>query len=430
MERIKPLQSVKKFYFLDYFYILLLSIEKHSKRNDIFSYFKDLKQKNRLGQSKYKRLTDDGENLTQKQLQLYKYTFRQVVEESKEYGLIKEISEENLTLSTLGREFLQIYNNKGFASFVHSMAKLMEDNYRAFRTLLEYLYQTNTRRSGVLIFPHYSPLELNFIRKKIQTSLDVRNYCRELVKRLESDIELHLKKTIKLEEKNNEIVNKLVSDGLLPVRDNEAFRPQDYNKITKRIRDFWINHFLKELYKCQYTMSTFDLWVYRAKQVGVINVTESYPFTNGKLLYPTAVVMEQTATNDFKEIYKYSDGKKLFVHDPESQTFQNVFVDELVKRYFNIRKIKQNYFINIAALREAVCYSLKISPQTFERLINEVYRLNLQGQLRIRISLEVDRLPEETNAMYLKQEPVMVDGNYRNIIAIDVTKGDKNEQFN
>jgi len=99
------------------------------------------------------------------------------------------------------------------------------------------------------------------------------------------------------------------------------------------------------------------------------------------------------------------------------------FVDALVKGYFKIRRKNRNYFINLIALREIVCYCLKISTRTFERMLDEVYRLNLQGNLRIRISLEVDRLPEETNAMYLKQEPVMVDGSYRNIIGIDIAKG-------
>jgi hypothetical protein len=36
--------------------------------------------------------------------------------------------------------------------------------------------------------------------------------------------------------------------------------------------------------------------------------------------------------------------------------------------------------------------------------------------------MEVDKLPEETKAMYLTKEPVMIDGKYRNIIAIDVSK--------
>jgi hypothetical protein len=58
-------------------------------------------------------------------------------------------------------------------------------------------------------------------------------------------------------------------------------------------------------------------------------------------------------------------------------------------------------------------------------MLETIYRMNLAGKLRIKISLEVDKLPEETKAMYLKKEPVIVDGKYRNIIAIDVTKENK-----
>jgi hypothetical protein len=138
------------------------------------------------------------------------------------------------------------------------------------------------------------------------------------------------------------------------------------------------------------------------------------------------VVLDHTDSGDFKSIYKYSDGKQLFLHEPSRETFQDEFVDALVEGYFVLRRIHRNYFINLADLREIVCYNLKISEQMFERCLNEVYRLNLIGKLRIRISLEVDKLPEETNAMYLKHEPVMVDGSYRHIIAIDVTKGEHN----
>ena len=51
-----------------------------------------------------------------------------------------------------------------------------------------------------------------------------------------------------------------------------------------------------------------------------------------------------------------------------------------------------------------------------------MYRLNLQSKLQIKIALEVDKLPEETKAMYLTREPVMIAGKYRNIIAIDISK--------
>ena len=423
----KPLHSVRKFYFLEYFYILLRSVEKQARREEISTSFKMLKQKHRLGESKYKRLTADGEVLTPKQQQRYDYTFRQVVEESREYRLVSQGGGDTLRLTDKGKDLLRIHDEQGFEHFLRALATLMEDHFGAFRNLVEFMYETNRQRSGVLIFPHYSPLELAFRRRDIQTTGDIQRYAGKLVKRLEDDIHRHLNRTINLAKPNREILDRLVGDEILPSAPGDRFRPRDYNKITKRIRDFWITFFLRTLYECPLAMSTFDLWVYRAKQVGVIHVTEFYPFTNGKLVYPTAVVLPRAASGDFCSIYDYDDGSQLFLHEPDAETFQEQFVDELVKGYFKLRSVSRNYFINLASLREAVCYALKISSGTFERLLNDVYRLNLQGTLRISISLEVDKLPEETNAMYLKREPVMVDNSYRNIIAIDVTKGDKSK---
>ena len=133
-------------------------------------------------------------------------------------------------------------------------------------------------------------------------------------------------------------------------------------------------------------------------------------------------------SDDFSEIYRYPDEKCLFIHKPtlgneEKNPYKDKFIDTLVKGYFDLRRKVRYNFINLASLREIVCFRLKISMHAFEETLNEIYRLNLSGQLKIRISLEVDKLPEETKAMYMKHEPVMVDGSYRNIIAIDITKG-------
>lgn len=83
---------VRKFYFLEYFYILLKSVKLHSSQNDIFESFKVLKKKHSLGDSKYKKLSSDDGNeiLTQKQLAKFRYTFEQVIAESIDYKLIEK----------------------------------------------------------------------------------------------------------------------------------------------------------------------------------------------------------------------------------------------------------------------------------------------------------------------------------------------------
>lgn len=426
----KPLHSVKKFYFLDYFFILLSSVERNSAPDEAFNTFKELKQKHRLGESKYKRLTVDSENLTHVQQKRYRYTFEQVLDESTELGLVRHDENHSLAVTDKGQQLLVVHQVSGVRAFNLALFKLLEDNYEGIKDLVTFLYHANPSGSGVLIFPHYSPLELRFQRKTLKTRQDMVRYTEELVRKLQADIDFHLRRTISLSKENLKLLEKLTEDNLLPRNPSEPFAPKDYNKITKRIRDFWTAHFLTELYKCPHSMSTFDLWVYRAKQIGVIHATELHPSVNGKLVYPTSVVLDSINSDHFHSIYDYPDNKHLYIHQPSGDRFQDAFVDALVKGYFDSRRAVRSYFINLSPLRELVCLRLKISTLSFEDNLNAVYRLNLSGQLRIRISLEVDKLPEETNAMYMKHEPVMVDGSYRNIIAIDVSKGEfSNEQI-
>ena len=205
------------------------------------------------------------------------------------------------------------------------------------------------------------------------------------------------------------------------------FAQAKYNVILKRFRDFWITYFLQDVYNYKYSLTSFDIWAYRAKQIGIIQATEFFPNFNGRIIYPTSVILTSTRSSDFKLIYQYPDGAGLYAHEPNIEANQDKFVDALVNGYFDLRGRYMSYFINLSALREVVCYSMKISEHFFERFLEHVYRLNLTGDLKIRIALEVDRLPEETTAIYLKQEPVTIDGRKRNIIAIDVAKERLNE---
>jgi hypothetical protein len=170
-------------------------------------------------------------------------------------------------------------------------------------------------------------------------------------------------------------------------------------------------------------MHSFDIWTYRGKQMGIIHATEFHPNFFGKIVYPLSVISKSVESRDFTQLYQYSDGNSIFIHKPKWDDNQEKFVETIVEAYYDLRRTYRSYFINLAALREIVCLNMKISDKIFEDFMSRTYRLNLAGKLQIRISLEVDRLPEETNAIYLKREPIMVDRKYRNIIAIDTTKG-------
>lgn len=418
-----PVQSVKKYYFLDYIFILLDSINKHSKISDIFISFLELKRRFRLGESKYKKLTADTEDITEGRIRRYYYTFNQVLEEAIAYELVSYKDKDNITLTPKGVKLVIQYRKEGSLAFNESLLSFMENQYGAFEYLIKKLYSVNKKMPGLLYLPAYSPSQLGFERQEIKTTSDFINYTMVLVDKLESDIQEYLGENCDLKQENKALLLRLTKAGLLSENSHEGFEPQKYNVITKRIRDAWITYFLRKVYQYNYSMHSFDIWIYRGKQIGILHATELHPYFHGKIVYPLSVIMKNVNSEDFTEVYKYSNGNSIFKHNPNWTDNQERFVDSIVMAYFELRKTYRSYFVNLISLREIVCLNMKISETTFEDFINRTYSLNLAGELSIKISLEVDKLPQETTAMYLKREPVMIDNKYRNIIAIDATKG-------
>ncbi len=420
-------QSVKKFYFLDYFYILLKSIESYSNKEKIFDSFKWLKQKYQLGESKYKKLTIENETLSEKQLGRYKYTLNQVIEESIMYGLIQKDMEGKFFLTKPGNILLDNYDENNSQTFYKAIIPYMESKFNAFYYLINFCFKVNQERGGLLFFPIYSPSKLDFNKSDISKTSDIMAYSTKLTKRLEQDIQKYLNKSRDLSDYNKQIIEKLVNVGLLSVNKRDKLASGKYNSIIKRLRDFWLTVFLKEIYKYEYAFFSFDIWIYRAKQIGLFHVTEYYPKLNGRIVYPTSIINNEVISSDFEKLYDYAAGQSLFMHHPSYEDEKGLedFAKFLTDSYMDIRRTNRNYFVNINDVREMVCYKMKIATYLFDRFLEKSYKLSLHGKLKISISLEKDKIPDETSAMYLKREKTMVDGKYINLIAIDISKGGK-----
>ncbi|MFA6242302.1 MAG: hypothetical protein WC655_15315 [Candidatus Hydrogenedentales bacterium] len=406
---------MKKFYFLEYFYIVLESIRKQPDFRQAFEHFKSLKHQYRLGESKYKKLSDTAEP-TAKALLRYDYTFRQVIAELVDYKLLEESAPDAYRLTKTGHSLLDVYSALDPTKFNTKLFHLMESQHGAFRFLVDFAYRKNPSRQGLLVFPNYSP---RLLQCDIRTSGDLRAYMDALASRLNQDLIDHDCGSVDSTVLTADLACKLQEGGLMSPDLSTPFDGEKFDKIIKRIRDFWTKTLL-EHYGYPESPSSFEIWTYRAKRIGILHVTEIFPSFHGRIVYPTSILATKTRSRDFNPICDYSDGKRLYLHVPQWGLLRDRFVRAIHHAYMRLRKTYHNYYVNIAALREYVCFELRISEATFGHFLGEAYRLNLAKGLKIRISLEVDKLPEETNLTYLKREPVLVDGRYRNIIAIDM----------
>ena len=181
---------------------------------------------------------------------------------------------------------------------------------------------------------------------------------------------------------------------------------------------------MKEIYKYPFSFDTFNIWVERGKQLGVIHSTEFYPSFDGRLVYPTSIIVKESRNPDLVKAFEYGNGEILFIHKPKwnNGDNQNDFFESLHNAYFDLRKNRRSNFVRISDLREKVCYKLRIPSFIFNEFLQEAYNKNFKGETKIQISLEADRLPHETTAMYIKREPVTINNQQKNIIAIDYKK--------
>ena len=420
----KP-QQVKKFYFLDYFFILLESCELDENKVLVFSNFRFLKDQARLGESKYRKLLSEHEKLSKRQVQRYRYTFDQVISEAANYGLIVS-QKERVAITPLGQKCLAT-GRKNRRAFYNEILHLMESNYFAFYHLVNFCYEQNSSKNGLLIFPIYSPRKLGLEKSNMKKHKDWLNYINQLRARLEKDVLKYIEKRINLKSANEALIEKLIEDKILSKKPEKEFDQSKYNAIIGRIRKYWLNYFLKDIYHYNFSYDTFNLWIERGKQLGIIHSSEIYPEFDGRLVFPTSVIIKKNNNPDLKELYSYENDHKLFSHIPKwdrmdskrKPVVQNTFVESLYHSYYDLRRTRKSHFVRLSDLREKVCYKMRIPMFVFNDFLEKAYLKNLRGELPIQISLEADRLPQETNAMYLKREPLLINGQYKNIIAID-----------
>lgn len=414
-------QMVKKFYFLDYIFILLQSCKIYSDRDKIFSNFKILKEKESLGESKYRKLSTEQSNLSQVQVRRYIYTFEQVIAEAVNYGLVKD-KNRTLVLTETGLKYLSLGEDKK-RDFYESLLESMESRYFAFFDLINLCYNQNKTKNGLLIFPIYSPLKLGFVKSEMKKNGDWINYSIKLKRKLEADILNFLGQKRDLTEANDILLSNLLGDSLLSSDKDKLFDQKLYNSIISRFRKFWLNYFLNNIYDYKHSFETFNIWVERGKQLGIIHTTEFYPDFDGRLVFPTSIIVKKNNNKDLIPVYSYSNGDKLFIHKLAwNRDNQDAFVEALVYCYFDLKRSRGTHFVRISDLRERVCYKKRIPSFVFNEFLEKIYNKNLKGETSVQISLEADRLPYETSAMYLKREPVSINGQYKNIVAIDYRK--------
>ena len=146
------LLNAKRFYFIEYYALLLEAIDKFALVTQAQRDFIKQKNSNFLGLSRYRKISTNVEDGTLlKSKDQYEYTFSQVLLECKDFSLVAENKEtKEFLLTDDGQKLLNAYKEDKVL-YRKLLLKIMEKKYNAFQYLLNKFYNISPQKSGLII---------------------------------------------------------------------------------------------------------------------------------------------------------------------------------------------------------------------------------------------------------------------------------------
>ncbi|MGB0384645.1 MAG: hypothetical protein ACPGWR_07460, partial [Ardenticatenaceae bacterium] len=99
--------------------------------------------------------------------------------------------------------------------------------------------------------------------------------------------------------------------------------------------------------------------------------------------------------------------------------FIDRFSDTLFEGYRQQQRIEPVRYVALQAVRDWVCYQLRISHSIFQEQLQKLFARSLRGEGKYMLGLEVDLTPQERQRyQHLNIRPVMMNGSARYIITM------------
>lgn len=170
--------------------------------------------------------------------------------------------------------------------------------------------------------------------------------------------------------------------------------------------------------RSEMTHRAFSVWCPRLENFDLLFYTDYNPIIPGRIIFPLSSFKDCGSELSFKKkpFIRLSDGRCLFVHNPDDNVFFEMFKQTLVEtyqRYYNMQSIM---YISIQDIRDEICRLLRISPGLFELFLQKTYDQSVKRDFQFYISLETDL--REDMKIQLNRRGVFINGRMYSLIAI------------
>jgi hypothetical protein len=397
--------SVKRFYHIDFFYFLLLAVSNGAKDEYETFVFSSKNESELLSIAKVPHSKDKFKS---------EYIISSVISEALSFGLISIGENRSLMISKSGVRVLDLVRGQNFKEAEIEICSRMEEFYGRLTTLIKSFYEIN--KTGLVIFPKPSPKALGFNSNELLHGSNLKNYCEQFAKYTHDEIRRFING---FELNQNEIFFHLY-DSLTEHLENIEYKEVTAINFPREIKRIMYSFYLNKFFDGKFDRVSFDVWIKRAKELRLLNFSEFFPGAQSLIIYPTSkIITGSLQSSNFIKMGNNRVGENIMRYEPQWIQFRDEFMKNLWNNYVELRKIRDDYWISIQDLRDLVCFKLQLNEYLFSDFLTLAYRESMNEVIRqFKISLEVDRSPEERTFVNSKRYPINIDGKPINIIGI------------
>jgi len=397
---------VKRFYHLDFYYFVAFLVGRGFRTFDgifkaVIQHQNDLYEISNIINSREKFKTEN--------------PIRATIDEMFKLGLLLNYEDESIVLTNDGEMLYNYILGRNFPEAEKLLCQKMENYFGLPSQLIAYLRKANPNSGGLVVFPRPSPSALNISADEIISGSKLNEYCKGCCEYAEKEIQKYMGIQIDY----GEMYIKLHS-ALLTYFKRMDFKKQSIN-IPREVKSICYSYYIEKFFDNKFDATTFDIWRNRSRELKIINSSEQFPGFNGLILYPISILSKTKLPKNQELILmaETNENEMIYRYEPNWIKNKEMFVMSLWNNYIELSKTYKTFFIPILDLRDIVCFKLQINEVTFADFLSNAYNESMNEVIQhFKISLEVDRSPQERSFRNFKRLPILINRVPKNIIGI------------
>jgi hypothetical protein len=277
-------------------------------------------------------------------------------------------------------------------------------NKHVVSRLLTRMWEINPGRQGAVILADppssAAPIERDEIQRWLATAIE--SWLQKLAREMPG-----FEPLVSVEE-----IAQKVERGL-----GEGWESLSSKRRLDRLKEAMLDRLHEMLFGRVVAPRDLRVWQSRMEWAGLTLLARRLPGVRGRVWFPVGA-FRKPGNPSFTAVQGLVRDELVYhVYTPSGPDAESEFATELYGCYRARQQRERTEYVSLLAVRDHVCYELRIGNACFEALLQRIFPRVLRGELPYSMALEVDLSPRD-RVRVAGALPVTIDGTPRYIIAM------------